>query len=263
MRAFKVGCDPELFLEDAAHSLKSAVGLVGGSKMNPRPIVALGNGFAVQEDNVAVEFNTPPAENEDQFDHDVASIVSYLENAINSHYKFKFSKLSAAFFPRDQLMDPAALEFGCDPDFNVWTGRTNPKPKAPDATLRSCGGHLHIGASFKNNAERIRAVKLMELCAGVPSVLIDDGDLRKGLYGKSGAHRMKEYGPEYRVLSNFWVFDKHLRRWAFNSVKHAMSLLDTEFNVNALRKNIVTAINTSDKDMAWSLVKEHNIPMPT
>ena len=55
-----IGSDPELFLFDTnARQYRSAVGKIGGTKSRPIP---LGDrpGFFVQEDNVAVEFNTAP-----------------------------------------------------------------------------------------------------------------------------------------------------------------------------------------------------------
>ena len=48
-----LGSDPELFLVDALGNFKSAVGLIGGSKEKPRPVLNR-PGFAVHEDNVAV-----------------------------------------------------------------------------------------------------------------------------------------------------------------------------------------------------------------
>ena len=53
-----LGCDPEILLVNATGKYISSVGLIGGSKDFPRPIDGEGN--AVQEDNVSVEFNTPP-----------------------------------------------------------------------------------------------------------------------------------------------------------------------------------------------------------
>jgi hypothetical protein len=176
-------------------------------------------------------------------------------------YGFALSRLSAASFPKEELSDPRAFIFGCDPDLNAWTGRINPRPKAADQNLRSCGGHLHIGYKFKTKAEAKRAVKLVELFVGVPSVLIDEGEERKKLYGKAGAMRYKPYGVEYRTLSNFWVFDKELRTWVYRNVERAMSLLDTDFDVDSLRDVIVHTINDNDKSMAHSLINQYNIAM--
>ena len=53
-----VGTDPELFLKNKDNTPYSAVGAIGGSKNKPRYIGEIG----YQEDNVMVEFNTPPTD---------------------------------------------------------------------------------------------------------------------------------------------------------------------------------------------------------
>jgi len=263
MKKLTLGCDPELFLQDASGAVHSAIGLVGGSKYDPRPLYELGEGFSVQEDNVAVEFKTPPAEFAEGFDSKGGRTVDFLQQFVKERYGLSFAKMSAISFPDSELSNPMAHVFGCDPDFNAWTGRINPKPKASDPNLRSCGGHVHIGYKFKNKTQARRAIKLVELFTGVPSVLVDvDGDKRRILYGKPGAFRYKPYGAEYRTLSNFWVFDSNLRKWVYNNVERALELLDTDFDVDSMRDPIYQAIENNDKKMAKKLVKEYRIAMP-
>lgn len=257
---FKLGCDPELFLQDAAGALRSGIGLIGGSKAQPRPL-PLGDGYAVQEDNVALEFNVPAADNVEAWDSSIGNTVAFLEQTMEKHYGLKFSNLSAAFFPQDQLNNPAALEFGCEPDYNAWTGEKNPRPKAPDATLRSCGGHVHVGWKAKDDNEKRRLIKLMDFWLGIPSVLLDDGDLRKQLYGAAGACRLKNYGAEYRTLSNFWIFQKPLRTWVWNNTSKAMGALRSDFDIDALKDRVLHTINNNDKAEALAMVKEFNIPL--
>ena len=60
---FTIGADPELLLLTATGLPKSAIGLIGGTKQNPKPF-GIGH---VQEDNVMVEFNIPPANNRHEF----------------------------------------------------------------------------------------------------------------------------------------------------------------------------------------------------
>ena len=59
--SFSIGCDPEFFLLKNKQP-HSAIDLVGGTKEKPKPLPK-GKGFSVQEDNVSVEFNIPPAYN--------------------------------------------------------------------------------------------------------------------------------------------------------------------------------------------------------
>jgi len=262
MKTFKLGADPELFLVDALGGFKSSVGLIGGSKMAPRPLEELGDGYAVQEDNVAVEFNVPPASSEREFNKNIELVVSYLETRIKSVYGFHFSKDSAAFFPMEELQDPRALEFGCDPDYNAWTSSINPRPKASDASLRSCGGHVHVGYEFSHDKEKERAIKLMDLFLGVPSVVLDKGALRKSLYGKHGAYRPKPFGVEYRVLSNFWIFDPVLCQWIWKGVDRALSTIENSFDIDALHQPIAEAIDTNNVALAKDLITAYQINMP-
>lgn len=249
----KIGADPEIFLQDAAGALISAIGRIGGSKDFPRPLEVLGDGFAVQEDNVALEYNIPASGSEDELVKNIKAAMTYLSQEV-AHQGLAFSKASAAFYPKIQLADPRALVFGCEPDFNAWTGKVNPKPKAPDPTLRSCGGHVHVGA---NVADIEKAVRCMDLCLGVPSVKMDDGILRKQLYGKWGAYRPKMYGFEYRVLSNFWVFDEKLVRWVWKATEQALSMVD--HNIEADEALISAAINENSRVAADELIAKYQL----
>lgn len=257
---FQIGADPELFLTDAAGGLVSSIGKIGGSKENPRPL-PIKPGFAVQEDNVALEFNVPPAGSQEEFNLNIGAAIEYLSSQVLAQYQLQFSKLSAASFPKDQLKDPAALVFGCDPDFNAWTGKRNPRPKAADKSLRSCGGHVHVGYEFKSEEEVRSFIRLCDLFLGVPSVLMDAGELRKKLYGKAGAFRYKPYGCEYRSLSNFWVFDSGLRDWVYNGVDRSVLSLRDGMDVRNLEAAVLTAVNNNDKTVAKRLVNQFNIAM--
>jgi hypothetical protein len=256
-----LGCDPEVFLVDAAGALHSAIGLIGGTKDFPRPL-PLGKGFAVQEDNVAIEFNTPAAATKEDWSSNIEKTVMFLREHIEKTYGYTFSRLSAAVFPETELLDPRALEFGCDPDFNAWTGEVNPRPNAPDKRLRSCGGHVHVGYKFEDDHQVRKFMQLMDLFLGVPSVLLDKDALRKSLYGKHGAFRYKPYGGEYRTLSNFWIFDESTRLWVWDNTTKAMEALQQDFDVTPLADAIISSIDDNNAHLALDLVKTYNIPLP-
>jgi hypothetical protein len=253
----KLGCDPELFLSDVTGKLRASCGLIGGTKADPQPL-PIGDGFAIQEDNVAVEFNIPPASNAKQFVESISKAMGFIGASVESMHGFRIVSLSAASFPKDQLVDPRAIEFGCDPDYNAWTGDRNPRPKAGDPTLRSCGGHVHIGFDKDKMGSR-NLIKMMDLYLGVPSVLMDNGELRKQLYGKAGAYREKPYGCEYRTLSNFWVFQDNLKRWVWESTERAVEAVDAQFVVDDYQDLILEAINNNNKDVARVLVDEFSL----
>ncbi len=259
--SFTLGADPEIFLVDAANSLVSAVGKIGGTKQEPRPL-PIGPGFAVQEDNVAVEYNIPPSATVNEFNSNIDHIMQFLSHEV-SNMGLKFTQLSAASFPLLELMDPRAREFGCDPDFDAWRmGKRNPRPKSTDDTLRTCGGHLHIGHMFPDEKEAMRFIRFMDMCAGVPSVLLDDGERRREMYGKRGAFRFKPYGVEYRSLSNFWIFTPEGRQWAWNATAMAMDAWqNNKIDVDSEDKAVALAINKNNKDVARSLVDKYNLCM--
>jgi len=257
MKQLFVGADPEIFLVNAVSgALTSAIGRIGGSKYEPRQL-PLGHGFAVQEDNVALEYNIPASDSQQSLVDNINKAMTHLLEMVGQQ-GLSFSRESAAFFPEDQLQHPAALEFGCDPDFNAWSGKMNPRPKAADATLRSCGGHVHIGTDT-TGLDRAALMRRCDLFLGVPSQLMDNGHLRKKLYGKAGAFRPKPYGAEYRTLSNYWIFRPELVAWVYQNTRLA---LDAEhLPVEEEKEAILDAINHNNSAAARHLVDKYNIPM--
>lgn len=251
---FTIGCDPEIFVADET-SLRSIVGRVGGSKEYPRPLEELGEGFAVQEDNVAMEFCIPPANSRDGFKKSVLSTVDYLEKLVRAQ-GLHIVMTSAESFPFEELLTPQAMMFGCDPDYNAWTGEVNERPQVDDITLRSAGGHVHVGC---NDVDVSELIKMMDLRMGVPSVLMDKGERRKQLYGKWGAHRKKPYGVEYRTLSNFWIFNEKYCDWVYDQTALALEHVSKGRSAEEYRDMIADAINNNNKNTAEQLVKLCNL----
>lgn len=258
MLNFSIGCDPEIFVADAVEA-RSVIGKVGGTKSAPMPL-PIGEGFAVQEDNVALEFNIPPAKSKAEFIESMMKATDFLEGNICAANGWHFDKRSAISFSNSELNDPRAFVFGCDPDFDAWTGRVNPRPHSEDITLRSAGGHVHIGCSHLGVDIR-EVVKFMDLHAGVPSVIMDNGVLRKQLYGKRGAFRAKSFGVEYRTLSNFWIFDKKLVDWVYRATERALADVLAGKSIDSERKTIATAINKNNQEVAMSLIEKYNLEL--
>lgn len=254
-----LGCDPEVFLADINGQLKSSIDKIGGSKQFPMPLPDLGPGYAVQEDNVALEFNIPPAQSKAAFIESISKTMAFLNTQVHEAYGYMLIKSSAASFPAEELRDPRALEFGCDPDYNAWTMEKNPRPKATDKALRSCGGHVHVGYDKSQiNADRI--IRNMDLFLGVPSVLMDEGELRKQLYGKAGAYREKEYGVEYRTLSNWWIFDESLIAWVWDNTHRAVeAAVAQSVLLEQDHKLVQDCINNNDKVLAEVLVDKYKL----
>lgn len=242
-----IGADPELFLVDVAGKFISSIGKVGGSKHRPRDI---GEGCAVQEDNVAVEYNIAPAKTVDEF----LRYNAYALNTIAKEMADKglFLSITASkVFDDDQLQVPAAQEFGCDPDFNAWTRKENPRPVASNKALRSAGGHIHIGSPL----DRLQLVRWCDVILGLPSIFEDKDTQRRELYGKAGAFRGKPYGVEYRTLSNYWLQSEEMMRRIWGRVEEvAMHVEEKHILADNEGEEIQRAINNSDKDLAEKLI---------
>lgn len=233
MIKFSIGCDPEFFLTKDG-SYKAAVGLIGGDKWHPKPIDEVGH--AILEDNVAVEFNIQPATSYDAFRSSIHKVLDHLRGILPG---YDFSKSSAVSFPDAELDSPQAQEFGCEPDFDAWLKKVNPKPNAKDKNLRSCGGHIHVGSDIAK-AEPIELIRAMDVFLGVPSVPLDvDGEARRSLYGAPGCFRIKPYGVEYRTLSNFWIWDDKLIEWAFNGTQRALEFISSGQRVPEEHKDLI------------------------
>jgi Phage phiEco32-like COOH.NH2 ligase-type 2 len=222
----------------------------------PLPI---GEGYAVQEDNVAIEFNIPPASSAAEFVASIQKTLTFLSDDMQERYGYKIVNVSAASFLPEELDNPAALEFGCEPDYNAWTSSKNPRPKAGNSSLRSCGGHIHIG--FDRDVLRTEdVIKSMDLHVGIPSILMDNGELRKQLYGKAGAYRDKPYGGEYRTPSNFWIFKESLINWAWNNTVRAVTSVGSQIDsINADGVLIQQAINNNDRALASFMVDKYKL----
>jgi Phage phiEco32-like COOH.NH2 ligase-type 2 len=255
---FLIGADPECFIRNRyTGNYTSIVGKLGGTKQKPLPIDT--QGHCVQEDNVAVEFNVPPASDAVGLAASIHKVLGWLREKLPD---YELDRASAVSFPKEELDTPEAQMFGCEPDFNAWKMCENPKPRAPDPNLRSCGGHIHISSkgAIERPTEMIRA---MDVFAGLPAVFLDKGILRKSLYGKAGAFRFKDYGVEYRTLSNFWIFSDELVNWAYNATKQAVDFIEVGHSINeADGKSICRAINTNNEKLALKFMEKYGVQRP-
>jgi len=252
---FTIGADPEVFVGDGV-GVRSIIGKIGGTKELPLPLLNLGEGFAVQEDNVALEFNIPPSKHKAEFVAHICKATDFLGMMVQNMFGYQLVHDSAISFPEAELNVPAAHVFGCDPDYNAWTRARNPRPKAKDKNLRSCGGHIHIGF---DDLDPVEVVKACDLFLSVPASLMDKGELRKQLYGKAGAFRKTVYGVEYRPLSNFWIFNQRLVEWAYDNTKRALEAVAAGYTFDSERERILRAVDDNDKVTAGGLVHDYGL----
>ena len=103
-----------------------------------------------------------------------------------------------------------------------------------------------------------RVLKL-DLYLGIPSIILDpEGSMRRRMYGKAGAFRKKSYGLEYRVLSNFWIFDEKYIYWIFEAVHRALSHIHAYHDFDLVRKTI----DTNDIEIAHRIIKDEGLQLP-
>lgn len=248
-----IGADPELFLVDASGKFISSIGLIGGTKANPKQI---GEGCAVQEDNVAVEFNIKPATKVDEFIQSTNYALEYLTKTALDKGLF-LSVTASKEFDDDQLQHPKAKQFGCTPDLNAWTMMQNDPPHAV-GNLRTCGGHIHFGGL--KGMDRFQLGRWCDVTMALPSLLEDEDDKRRELYGSAGSIRIKPYGIEYRTLSNYWLRTPELMQKVYHRALDAVDRVLTGWILLAEDgERVQKAINTSDRRMAERLIAEYNV----
>lgn len=251
-----LGADPEVFWRNEKNVV-SVIGKLGGSKLEARQVA---EDLFVLEDNVAAEFNFSPCDSAEKYINSIGRSLAFLEQEASKFGAQLARGISSASFPVEELNDPMAFVFGCEPDFNAWTGTVNAPPTSDDPTLRSCGGHVHIGGIPKR-MDKNNLVRCLDLFLGIPSVFQDNDIKRRELYGKAGACRPKPYGVEYRTLSNYWIFDPKLIQFVYDQSHKAIEF--AQKNVmepdSEIGKLIQIAINRGDKEAAQSVLEKVNV----
>ena len=254
-----VGCDPEVFVKKGGTFL-SAFGLIKGDKANPQKVPK----GAVQVDGMALEFNIDPADSEDSFSLNVQSVFQTMRDMVPD---YEVIACPVAHFDAEYMKSQPkeALELGCDPDYNAWTGDANIKPNG-NRPMRTASGHVHIGWTNDediHSADHINSchmvVRQLDFYLGLPSILYDKDALRREMYGKAGCCRIKSYGVEYRTMSNAWLKSEKLMRWVYrNTVAGTLSVM----NGSDLPKkygDIQAIINESDIKEALKIIKAEGI----
>jgi hypothetical protein len=223
-------------------------------------------GYAMQEDNVMVEFNTPPVSSGIRFARAVRNGLSHINHVVRTtRLPIELDIGSCArLFDHGQLNNPQAQRFGCSPDFNAHQqGQPCPtvKPEAlvdEDGAWRFAGGHVHVG--YESAAPDFVCAAMGDVYLGLPSVSLDQQGIRRTLYGQAGRYRPTPYGIEYRTLSNFWIWDEGLSR---QIGEHAMQLGHVlEGDAGELQRlyaeipwpDVQSAINTEDEAKAADLI---------
>jgi len=256
-----LGTDPEFFTVDSqSNQISSVAGKLGCDKWNKR---VLAPDVRLQEDNVLAEIDVNAHQTFEAFDENIARGIQLCDDVVKAAGNVIIPNVSSHIYTPGELntFHPSVFEFGCEPDFNALTGAMNPKPQAADPGLRTAGGHIHIGYHHlpqfegENPLQRQQIIGVMcDYFLGMPSLMMDNDDRRRELYGKAGSCRFKDYGIEYRTLSNFWLFSQKTRRWAWDQMNRAFAVMNSGEWESIIQlvtpEEVQRVINENDKAMA-------------
>lgn len=229
--SIKVGADPELFaINKDTGNVEPVHTWLPGTKANPHKV----NGGAVQVDGFAAEFNIDPAENGEEFNDHIRSVLNELgklkPKTVSLHAK-PFVYINERIW---QNTPQEYKELGCSPDWdsegNILFDKGTAK-RMDGAKARTGSGHIHIGWGDKliiddahlNDCRMVARIFDTYFRGHIlhPSSFTS----REAYYGKPTAHRPKPYGVELRVPSNHWlryVDYNNSYAWMFNNVKELM-----------------------------------------
>lgn len=257
-----IGADIEVFLQEkSTKEFVSAEPYIKGSKYEPF-IWDVGNPYyAISLDNVAAEFCIPPAHDPNEWLASIKKSIDYISGEIPD--TLCVAPIPAAILADRYLQSDSAKRFGCEPDHNVWIRGNNESPNALNKNLRSCGGHIHIGYDEPDVPISELIVKAMDLFVGIPSVILEPPNARKELYGKAGAFRFKEYGVEYRTVSNYYLQSERLTQWAYANTLAAINFINSGRidELEGVKSQIQEAINSANEVIAGNLIRQFEIPM--
>lgn len=164
-----------------------------------------------------------------------------------------------------KLLPPNERRFGCSPTVNLYENKkriTGVREK-----FRSGAGHIHLGSSrlkslYESNP--VKVIALLDIVCGALCVLIDRDPAnitRRKHYGRAGEHRVKSYGLEYRVPSNFWLRSYTLWSMVSGLARNALAYAEDELGDELMRKinlqDVRKAINNNDKELAMKIAKQY------
>ena len=259
---YTIGSDPELFLiNKKTKKVVSAIDKIPGSKEAPHT-KGLPKGFGLQTDNILAEFNIPPVTNVDNFVECIEFMKNYIRDiAKGFDENYDIACQASAKVPVKELKHPQAKEFGCDPDFCVYTEGPNEVSPAARTNLRSAGFHLHVGYEGHNIDTSLTMLKYVDAFVGLPSILYDTDAERRKLYGKAGCFRLQPYGFEYRTLSSYWIGNESRLKFIWKQLMYALLAFERGWNLPNFEVTRST-IDNNDVEKAKELIKEYELIHP-
>lgn len=217
-----MGSDPEMFLTLGKKPVFPTTEWCQGTKERPQ-VLSKVTGHAVQIDGTALEANTCVVSTH-SFNEEIERLRKRLNQFLPKGVTLA-DETTRIWDPEEWKKIPEAQkELGCNPDFNAYTLKENPRPDPESIgrpTMRTAGGHIHVGwstfchvnmGSEEHFLDCAIVTKVMDAFLMPMSKSWDKDEERAKLYGAPGAFRPKSFGVEYRPLSNKWFTHKHSYR---------------------------------------------------
>lgn len=271
-----IGSDPEFALINQDGKPISGVGLIGGTKKNGVPISAKTEGCLKEEDNVGCEFTVPPVDFKDATSalklRNYITDCVYYTNLDLQDKGLRLANVSSLEYDAEQLDSESAQRFGCEASYDIYTGTVSERPTPTQVgSLRSFGFHIHLGLasadvemSPRERGERSdKIIFLCDLFMGLPSIILDEDEKRRKIYGNLGDHRFTSYGLEYRTLGGYMF--KHIKFIGL-MLERINNILADESQVNhyfnAYFERVKALTQNLNKDEVMSIINELNIFLP-
>lgn len=279
-RDVMLGCDPEFFFTGSNGATTGAEKILPEAGLTYKPGTYTHDGnytslngttSKIVIDGVQAELNPRPNPCRANLANEISACFRDL------HKTLKDRGISVSFKPvveisQEELdsLSEKSKTFGCAPSTNVYAQSTSKISVDPKKYLkRSAGGHIHLGWNFsEENKKALKNLEVMvpilDIIVGNTCVLMDRNPAnkeRRKVYGRVGEYRVKDYGLEYRTLSNFWLQSYQLMSFVFGLSRLAVHVVahSTETNNYAKaimdavkREDIIKAINTNDFALAYS-----------
>jgi hypothetical protein len=228
---FSFGTDPEFILKDARGRLKSAIGVVPGTRS--RRMASGGCEFFY--DNVLAECAIPPAVTRDEAVRNVRSALHMYSEIVKP---FRMTTEACGEFPAEELRHRDARSSGCDREYCAYSLRMVPDARVKSAMrrggFRTAGGHVHIGTRMGSSHEdSVMLVRMLDLVLGLASIVMDSSSgarERRRLYGSAGRYRQPAHGVEYRTMGNFWLASPRLVGIVFDICGACVGLCERGFH---------------------------------
>lgn len=246
MRTF--GSDPE-FMLSKGNKIHSAIGIIQGSIDNRVKL----SGHEFYYDNVLAECAIKPAASKQETLHNFRECFQMFAEMANP---YKLLTRASHNFSREQLNNEEAQNAGCAPDTCAYLLKKvqAPKEQIRSESLRTCGGHIHLGCETlrSDGVEPLYTVYMLDLLLGIPSIWLDKDATsrqRRALYGQAGRYRVAgpdnaPYGIEYRSLGNFWLQSPRLV-----SLVYDLSWLAVDW----VEQGVAAEMWSFDEDLFWEL----------